>query len=395
MAIKLSNGLLFTEFLADNAGSNAFDTDGDGGANKADEFITIQSARGGPLDLDGIEIWSAKRGLLHDFAPGDALGPNGTATVVGQYDGTPPPGFFDAGLPDDNTNAGLLEDGEHGKNDTLYLLDTNTGEYLSFSYGDPLTVLPPPSGFGGTTNLGNESLSSDAPNGTAFRRDSNGDFRETTRPQPGQRAAPCFVSGTLIDTDHGPRPVETLRAGDLVLTRDAGAQPVRWAGGVRLDTATLLAAPHLHPFRIEAGALGRGLPARDLWLSPQHRVLVRSRIAGRMFGTPEVLIAVKKLAGCPGISQVALPGLSYHHLLLDAHHVLSAEQSPCESLYLGTEAAYVFDPDTLREIAALFPDLLSGSHRMPPARPLAEGRRARNLAARHLRNGRALLEPAA
>lgn len=394
MAAKLSNGLLFTEFLADNAGASAFDTDGDGDANKADEFVTIQSADGAPLALDGIEIWSAKRGQLYKFGAADSLGPQGTATVVGQFDGPPPAGFFDAGLPDDNTNAGLLEDGEAGKNDTLYLLDTETGEYVGFSYGDPLLRHPPPPGFPGTESRGHESLASSAPNGISFRRDANGRFRENADPQPGKRAAPCFLAGTLIATPRGPRPVETLRAGDRVLTRDAGALPIRWTGGARLDRTDLRAAPHLHPFRVTASALGPGLPARDLWLSPQHRVLVRSRIAGRMFGTPEVLIAVKKLIACPGIAQIALPFVRYHHILLDGHHLLEAEGLPCESLYLGTEACRALDPDALQEIAALFPALPGAAPAMRPARPLAEGARASTLARRHAQNRQPLLQSA-
>ncbi|NNF23942.1 MAG: hypothetical protein HKN63_03935 [Rhodobacteraceae bacterium] len=37
----------------------------------------------------------------------------------------------------------------------------------------------------------------------------------------------CFTQGTLIETAFGPRPVETLRPGDLVRTRDRGLRPLR------------------------------------------------------------------------------------------------------------------------------------------------------------------------
>ncbi|MCU0816565.1 MAG: Hint domain-containing protein, partial [Cypionkella sp.] len=36
----------------------------------------------------------------------------------------------------------------------------------------------------------------------------------------------CFTLGTRIDTVDGPRPVEALVPGDLVLTRDHGPQPL-------------------------------------------------------------------------------------------------------------------------------------------------------------------------
>ena len=41
-------------------------------------------------------------------------------------------------------------------------------------------------------------------------------------------SVPCFVAGTMIRTPRGEVPIETLQPGDLVITRDDGAQPLRW-----------------------------------------------------------------------------------------------------------------------------------------------------------------------
>ena len=41
---------------------------------------------------------------------------------------------------------------------------------------------------------------------------------------------PCFAPGTLIATPKGEVPVENLRAGDRVITRDNGIQEIRWTG---------------------------------------------------------------------------------------------------------------------------------------------------------------------
>ncbi|PZO72902.1 MAG: hypothetical protein DI629_20525, partial [Mesorhizobium amorphae] len=51
----------------------------------------------------------------------------------------------------------------------------------------------------------------------------------------------CFLPGTLIATPSGTVPVETLAIGDLVLTADGNAQPVRFL--FQQTVATLFADP--------------------------------------------------------------------------------------------------------------------------------------------------------
>lgn len=84
--------------------------------------------------------------------------------------------------------------------------------------------------------------------------------------------AVCFAAGTMIATPDGPRCVETLHSGYLVSTLDHGDVPIRW---VRHDCQPLEnAKDDARPVLISAGALGAGKPAKDLIVSPQHRVLV-------------------------------------------------------------------------------------------------------------------------
>ncbi|KGJ16865.1 Hint domain-containing protein [Paracoccus sanguinis] len=202
---------------------------------------------------------------------------------------------------------------------------------------------------------------------------------------------PCFTAGTRIATPRGAVPIEALRAGDAVLTRDHGARPLRWVGRRRLGAAALASAPHLRPVRIRAGALGPGCPAADLTVSPQHRMLVTSRIAQRMFGTAEVLVAAKQLTSLPGISiDTEATEVEYIHLLFDDHEVVTANGAASESLYTGAEALRAVGRAARAEILELFPAL---RHGVPgaPARPLVRGRQARSLAARHLRNLRPLV----
>ena len=46
---------------------------------------------------------------------------------------------------------------------------------------------------------------------------------------------PCFVAGTLIETECGPVPVEDLQPGMRVLVRDGAPEPIRWIGRRRVE----------------------------------------------------------------------------------------------------------------------------------------------------------------
>ncbi len=396
MPARLSNGLFISEFLADNAGGNAFDTDGDGGANKADEFVEIQGFKNSAISLDGIELWTAKRGRLYEFGSGDNVAAGGTATVIGQYDGTPPPGFYDAGLPDNNSNGGLLEDGEQNRFDTIYLVDTNTGEYIALAYGDPAQSQPLPPGFPGIINVGSESINSNAPNGVPVQRDANGDLVEGGTLDPGTTGPVCFARGALILTDRGERPVEDLCVGDRVQTLDHGWQPIRWTGWQSVDADALAQSDQFCPIRIGAGALGQDLPHVDLVVSPQHRILVRSRIAQRMFGAAEVFVPAVRLLGLPGIARAEAVSVDYFHILLDRHEVLIANGAAAESLHLGPVALMSLSDEAQAEIAKLFAGLLAGRLRAHGSGTLARQtpprQMAQRLIARHCKNGQPVLQ---
>lgn len=202
---------------------------------------------------------------------------------------------------------------------------------------------------------------------------------------------PCFTPGTAIATPAGERRVEDLRAGDAVLTADHGAQRLLWVGRRHLDAATLDLAPNLRPVHVAAGALGPGLPRRDLLLSPQHGLLVCSPIAERVGGAPEVLVAVRHLIGLPGITPAReIRAISYLHLLFMRHELVIANGALSESLYLGRQALRGLSRPARNEVFTLFAELRD-THLPPlPARPLLSGRAARALVARHARHNRAL-----
>ena len=200
---------------------------------------------------------------------------------------------------------------------------------------------------------------------------------------------PCFCAGTLIRTPRGDVAVEDLRVNDLVMTADHGPRPIRWIGSRTLDGIDMAMAPKLRPIRIAANALGSNLPECDLMVSPQHRILVRSAIAQRMFGADEILVAARQLIGLDGVEQVDVQSVSYFHLLFDGHQIVTANGAETESLYTGTEALKSLGDAAAEEIFALFPELRNRP--ADPARLLAAGAKARQMVQRHRRNGKTLV----
>ncbi|WP_272858755.1 Hint domain-containing protein [Paracoccus stylophorae] len=201
----------------------------------------------------------------------------------------------------------------------------------------------------------------------------------------------CFGRGTLIDTDRGGVAIELLRVGDRVLTRDNGAQPIRWIGSMILTAGALAADPRLRPIKITADSLGAGLPARDLVVSPQHRVVVRSKIAKRMFDADEVFVPAVKLTALPGVFVDTECGeVEYFHMLFDRHEIVTSNGAQTESLHTGRIALRSLSTAARDEIFAIFPELAETGQVRALARPVPKGREIGALLHRHVKNAKPL-----
>lgn len=142
----------------------------------------------------------------------------------------------------------------------------------------------------------------------------------------------CFYPGTMIATPDGPRAVETLVAGDAVRTADGAIQVIRWVG--RQTVSTRFANPlRVLPVRIRAGALGAGLPVRDLLVSADHALLLDG-----------LLVHAGALVN--GVSIVREPNVpdifTWWHIELDGHALILAEGVAAET-FLDAEVARAFD----------------------------------------------------
>lgn len=203
----------------------------------------------------------------------------------------------------------------------------------------------------------------------------------------------CFSAGTSILTSCGPVPVEDLAPGDHVSLHGGGTAVLRKAFRTALNETDFQANPKLRPVRICAHAMGGNLPARDLVVSRQHRMVVSSKITERMFGADSVLISAIKLTELPGIYvDESIEAVEYFHLLFDQHEVIVAEGTPSESLFTGPEAQKTLSEDALEELFALFPDLDDPDVTRPSALPIPRGALQKKLIARHAKNNKPLLE---
>ncbi|MEM9436667.1 MAG: Hint domain-containing protein [Pseudomonadota bacterium] len=296
-------------------------------------------------------------------------------------------------------NSGGIDDGDQGNNDFVDLSDF---------YND--TTRAAVNAAGGNFSNSLKMLRADAADGTldGIIGDTDysteiGDIDLTLEDGTGSAVTgsdltfdntnvACFCSGTLITTDNGPRPIETLKPGDRVLTADHGFQELQLNLASPVTTAKLAKHPTLRPVRIPAGALGDGLPTADLYLSRQHRMLVRSPVANRMFGSQEVLLPAARLLGLSRIAVIStLKGFSYHHLVFDTHQIVFANGAPSESFFPGPEALKALPEAARAEFETLFPDASAQAL----ARPVPHRRRQKQLVTRLQANGKQLLEPAA
>ena len=159
----------------------------------------------------------------------------------------------------------------------------------------------------------------------------------------------CFTPGTMIATPAGDRAVETLRPGDLVLTRDDGPQPLGWTG-----RSTVPGTGKHMPIRLDPSLTGADRP---LTVSPQHRMLVEDWRAELMFGEAEVFVPAIHMLDFEGAETVAMARVTYIHLMLDRHQVIYAEGVPTESFHLADQGLLALPEPVQDEMFAAYPHL--------------------------------------
>jgi hypothetical protein len=164
-----------------------------------------------------------------------------------------------------------------------------------------------------------------------------------------------FGRGTRVALSEGrPRPIETLRPGDLVLTRDHGPQPLRWIG-----SATFRAAGPFAPVVITSGTMGN---VGDLIVSQQHRMFLYHRREARRSGPAEVLVQARHLLNGDSVFLRNGGFADYFALVFDRHEIIYVEGVPAESLLVTEATVSRLPPDLSADMLARFPGLTQTQH---------------------------------
>ena len=152
----------------------------------------------------------------------------------------------------------------------------------------------------------------------------------------------CFARTTQIWTHQGLIPVEKLKFRSSVIDLDGKATNVKWIGYQRRTPEFAQFDDYL-PVKICAGALAENVPVRDLYLSPDHAVLVDGH-----------LIHAKALVNGKSIVQMTewQGDIEYYHIETENHEIIFAEGVPCET-FIDNVSRQQFD--NYAEYQALYP----------------------------------------
>ena len=107
-----------------------------------------------------------------------------------------------------------------------------------------------------------------------------------------------FAAGTMISTKDGAQPVDWLRSGDMVLTRDNGYQPILHFAQVSLQRGH---APEHAPLRLAAHAFGADMPERALTVTAGSQILLADPQLDLWFGEAEMFASADQISSalCP------------------------------------------------------------------------------------------------
>jgi len=148
----------------------------------------------------------------------------------------------------------------------------------------------------------------------------------------------CFLKGTKILTARGYKVVEELEFGDKIVTKGdivdgcivnmkTNSVPISWISKFNVKNLT----KNSYPICISANAFAKNFPNENLYVSPDHGILIKGS-----------MVQAKDLVNGQTIYQdLKSDFVTYYHVELDPHSVIIAHGILTES-YMSTEIRSIF-----------------------------------------------------
>jgi len=300
------------DLILGSSGANRIE--GGGGDDTIAGAAGDDSLSGGVGD-DLLDYAAAPAGVALDLDAGTAdAGADGT-DIVAEFERIRLTGFADSVVAGPGA-----QDIDLGAGDDVYAWATGDGND-TIRLGTGTDTLALEGWTGGTSN----PWSTVDGGGGATLFDRGADRLTVFGFDPALDSVTCFAHGTLIATAAGEVPVEAMRAGDLVLRMDGSVRldPVIWVGRCHVRLDRLRDRRSAAPVVIRAGALGPGMPVRDLRVSPEHALLLDG-----------ALVPARLLLDGRGIVQETWrTEVDYVHLELAGHGLVVSDGAVSESYF--------------------------------------------------------------
>ena len=221
---------------------------------------------------------------------------------------------------------------QNGAPDGLALVNSGGAVCEFLSYEGTFTATSGPAAGITSTNVG-VAEGSTTPPGTSLQLDPATGMWQASLPETPKEVNICFLEGTRILTTEGYKNIETLTLGETIVTPSGKQLPIKWIG-IQTKNPQEISDPKLSfPILIKKGAITSQVPQRDLFISPNHAVLVE-----------ELLINAGALVNQVNILQTyPTETYKYFHIELDTHELLIAEGLQSESYLPQNENRSNFD----------------------------------------------------
>jgi hypothetical protein len=157
----------------------------------------------------------------------------------------------------------------------------------------------------------------------------------------------CYAKGSLILTEQGYTPIENINVGDKIVTKgkifnnsfiqddsELRSEPVKWISKFKVTNLNT----ESKPICIKKDALGENYPFQDLYVSPNHSLLINNKMT----------VARNIMNGTTIYQDNECNDIEYYHIECEYHSAIFANGVLSES-YLDVDNRYVFENNHIIE----------------------------------------------